>query len=143
MGLYKRFISNDLVRKYYNEGGILKLKTLLTTDVFIYESGIASDFISLVNSNLSEQDLWIAVKEVIQNDIYIKGYMLPAGISNAKIYEIMHNSEYSRDEKLMQLKSYLSKFINELDAYGIDYTYMASKILIEYYERSNGIKNNG
>jgi hypothetical protein len=33
----------------------------------------------------------------------------------------------------MLLKSYLSQFIDELDANGIDYTWLASQFIKEYY----------
>ncbi len=143
MGFHKRFITNDLVQNYYHIGGMEKLETLLSADAYICESGIASDFISLANSDLSEQDLCNATKELMKNDIYIKGIMLPDEVSKAKIFEIVYNSEHSRDEKLIQLKSYLGEFIDELNAYGIEYTYLASRILTEYYEQTKAIKNNG
>jgi len=54
-------------------------------------------------------------------------------INKAEVYKILHNSEYLRDQKHMELKSYLSQFKDELDAHGIDYTWLASKFIKEYY----------
>ena len=53
-------------------------------------------------------------------------------ISKVEVYKILHNKE-SRDQKHMELKSYLSQFKDELDAHDIDYTYLASQFIKEYY----------
>jgi len=60
-------------------------------------------------------------------------------ISKAEVYRILHNSKSQRDQKTMELKSYLSQFKNELDAHGIDYAYLASQFIKEYYatQRTN------
>ena len=47
---------------------------------------------------------------------------------------ILSDSSYSRDGHLMEIKSYLSYFKNEFDVQGIEYTYLASQIIKEYYE---------
>ena len=54
-------------------------------------------------------------------------------ISKAEIYKILYNKGYLRDQKHMKLKSYLSQFKDELDAHNIDYTYLASQFIKEYY----------
>jgi len=53
-------------------------------------------------------------------------------ISKVEVYKILHNKE-SRDQKHMELKSYLSQFKDELDVHGIDYTWLASQFIKEYY----------
>ncbi len=53
-------------------------------------------------------------------------------ISKVEVYKILHNKE-SRDQKHMDLKSYLSQFKDELDVHGIDYTWLASQFIKEYY----------
>ena len=54
-------------------------------------------------------------------------------ISKSEVYKILHNNGYLRDQKHMKLKSYLSQFKDELDAHDIDYTWLASKFIKEYY----------
>jgi len=60
-------------------------------------------------------------------------------ISKPEVYKILHNNGYLRDQKHMELKSYLSQFKDELDAHDIDYTWLASKFIKEYYatQRTN------
>ena len=53
-------------------------------------------------------------------------------ISKVEVYKILHNKE-SRDQKHMELKSYLSQFKDELDVHEIDYTWLASQFIKEYY----------
>jgi len=53
-------------------------------------------------------------------------------ISKVEVYKILHNKE-SRDQEHMELKSYLSQFKDELDVHGIDYTWLASQFIKEYY----------
>ena len=53
-------------------------------------------------------------------------------ISKVEVYKILYNKE-SRDQKHMELKSYLSQFKDELDVHGIDYTWLASQFIKEYY----------
>ncbi len=48
------------------------------------------------------------------------------------INTILTNNNYSRDQKLMKLKSYLSKFKAQ---FNIDYTYVASQLLKDYYDK--------
>lgn len=144
MGFHRRHISNDLVRDLFMQRGIGSLKDLLSADAFITELGLASDFISLTNKKINERDRWTAVEELIIDDIYSKE-MFSQGIQipKAEIYSILYNSEYSRDQKLIELKGYLSQFKKQLDANGIDYTYMASQILTEYYAKIQRFTNNG
>jgi hypothetical protein len=54
-------------------------------------------------------------------------------ISKSEVYKILHDDKCLREEKLMLLKSYLSQFIDELEANGIDYTWLASQFIKEYY----------
>jgi len=54
-------------------------------------------------------------------------------ISKSEVYKILHDDKCLREEKLMLLKSYLSQFKDELDANGIDYTWLASQFIKEYY----------
>ena len=53
-------------------------------------------------------------------------------ISKVEVYKILYNKE-SRDQKHIELKSYLSQFKDELDVHGIDYTWLASQFIKEYY----------
>jgi len=54
-------------------------------------------------------------------------------INKSEVYKILHDDKCLREEKLMLLKSYLSQFKDELDANGIDYTWLASQFIKEYY----------
>ena len=54
-------------------------------------------------------------------------------ISKSEVYKILYDDKCLREEKLMLLKSYLSQFKDELDANGIDYTWLASQFIKEYY----------
>ncbi len=54
-------------------------------------------------------------------------------ISKSEVYKILYDDKCLREEKLMLLKSYLSQFKDELDVNGIDYTWLASQFIKEYY----------
>lgn len=54
---------------------------------------------------------------------------------------ILTNNGYSRDQKLIKLKTYLSKFKSDFDVNGIEYTFLASQILKEYYDKFNRAQN--
>jgi len=144
MGFHRRHISNDLIRNIFQQRGINALKDLLSADAFITERGLATDFITLINKNINERDRWHAVEELIIDNIYNKEMLIhDIQIPKAEIYRIVYDSEYSRDQKLIELKVYLSQFKKQLDAYGIEYTYMASQILTEYYAKVQRPTNNG
>lgn len=148
MGFHKRRISGDLIREIYIQRGIAGLKSLLSADAFITTSGLASDFIELANSELPEDDFWIAAEKLVINDIYNKDMYGPddlnANIPTAGIYEILYNSDYSREQKIIELKTYLSRYRKEILAEdGIDYTYAASIIINEYYAKIKRTENNG
>jgi hypothetical protein len=137
MGFHRRHISNDLVRDMYQQRGITALKGLLSADAFVTELGLASDFIALTHKKINERDCWKAVEELVTNNIYKKEmYSLNTKIPKAEVYKILHNSEYSREQKIMEMKLYLSHFKKILDADGFDYTYVASNIVNEYYAKT-------
>ena len=69
MGFHRRRITNKLIRYCYSTNGIDAVKSLLTADAFISESGIASSFILDANS---ERVCWLKIEKMIYNDIYIK-----------------------------------------------------------------------
>lgn len=134
MGFHRRRLSNDHIRDSYKQRGISFLKSLLSADTIIHEIGLVSDCIDLTNSKLNVYDCWIAIEELVKNDIYNKDmYKLNDQIPNAGIYEILYNSDYSREQKLMEMKLYLSGYREILDAEGIDYTYASSLIINDYY----------
>lgn len=143
MGFHRRHISNNLVRDMFQQRGIDALKGLLSADAFVTEIGLASDFIALTNKKINERDCWNAVEELVTNDIYNKEmYSLNTNVPKAEVYKILHNSEYSREQKLMEMKLYLSHFKKIFDADGIDYTYAASMIINEYYAKIERTTNN-
>lgn len=134
MGFHKRRITNKLVRYCYCTNGIEALKALLTADAFISENGIASSFIRETNN---ERVCWLKIEKMIYNDIYTKGTSMLTEEQKINIAVILSDRSYSRDEMLIELKHYLSHFKSELDANGIEYTFLASQILKEHYEELN------
>ena len=134
MGFHKRYISNKLVRYCYSSDGVDSLKSLLTADAFTFEIGIASTFLRIANN---AQCCWIKIEKLIYTDIYNKGMDMLTHEQEQNISAILSDIQYSRDQKLIEIKSYLSKFKTELDANGIEYTFFASQILREYYEKFN------
>ena len=137
MGFHKRRISNELLKSNYLEGGIQSIKTIIgRADAYIAEQGLSCDFIDLVFTEKikNENDRWAAIDKMISNYIYTKEMnVFNLSISRAEVYRILHNSGYLRDQKHMELKSYLSQFKDELDAHDIDYTWLASQFIKEYY----------
>jgi hypothetical protein len=134
MGFHKRRITDKLVRYCYINGGIDSLKGLLTADAFICEQGLASTFIDMSNAELV---CWLRIEKTIYDDIYTKGTCMLTEAQQENVAVILADNTYSRDEKLIKLKQYLSQFKDELGAYGIEYTYLASQILKEHHEKLN------
>lgn len=137
MGFHKRRISNKLVRFRFINNGIDSLKELLSADAIIVENGIANDFIKEMSA---DRVCWLKIEKMIYDDIYNKGTGMLSEEQKINIAVILSDISYSRDEHLMEIKSYLSYFKNEFDAQGIEYTYLASQIIKEYYE-VNGTRN--
>jgi len=134
MGFHRRRITNDHIRDSYKQRGLSFLKSVLSIDTIICEMGLASNCVGLINSKLNIYDRWLAIEELVKNDIYNKDmYNLDEQIPTTGIYEILYNSEYSRDQKLMEMKLYLSEYKKILDAQGIEYTYAATSIINDYY----------
>ena len=137
MGFHKRRISNKLVRFRFINNGIDSLKELLSADAIIVENGIANEFIKEIST---DRVCWLKIEKMIYDDIYNKGTGMLSEEQKINIAVILSDTSYSRDEHLMEIKSYLSYFKNEFDALGIEYTYLASQIIKEYYE-VNGTRN--
>lgn len=135
MGFHKRRLTNKLIRYYYCTNGINSLQNILTADAFIYEDGLSSWFVNAVNS---DKVCWFKIAKTIYTNIYSKGISMLTSYEWSYINTILENSAYSRDQKLIDIKQYLSQFKDKLDAYGIDYTYLASQILKEHHEKLNG-----
>ena len=137
MGFHKRRFSNEFLLSNYLSGGVKSIKCLIgKADAYMGERGIASDFLDLVFDDeiKNENDRWTAIDKMISNYIYTKEMnVFNLSISRADVYKILHNNEYLRDQKHMKLKTYLSQFKDELDAHNIDYTYLASQFIKEYY----------
>ncbi len=78
--------------------------------------------------------MWCKAVKIIHNNIYTKEMnVFNLSISKAEVYKILHDKRSQRDQKHMELKSYLSKFKDELDVHGIDYTWLTSQFIKEYY----------
>lgn len=137
MGFHKRRISNKLVRYRFIDNGIHSLKELLSADAIITENGIAND---VINEMYNDRVCWFKLEKMIYDDIYNKGTGMLSEEQKINIAVILADQSYSRDEHLMEVKLYLSYFKNEFDAHGIEYTYLASQIIKEYYE-VNGTRN--
>jgi hypothetical protein len=131
MGFHKRRISNKLIRYCFVNNGIDSLKELLFADAIIAESGIAYN---VINEMYNERVCWFKIEKMIYDDIYNKGSDMLSEEQKINIAVILSDSSYSRDGHLMEIKSYLSYFKNEFDVQGIEYTYLASQIIKEYYE---------
>lgn len=134
MGFHRRYITNKLVRYCYSTNGIDSLKQLLTADAFISEEGISLSFLRMANN---ERVCWLKIEKMIYKDIYNKGTGMLTEAQKINVAVILADNAYSRDQKLIELKAYLSKFKSEFDADGIEYTFLASQILKEYYEEFN------
>tara|TARA_R110000803_G_scaffold119626_1_gene187914 strand:+ start:67 stop:513 length:447 start_codon:yes stop_codon:yes gene_type:complete len=148
MGFHKRRVTGALIRDLYTRRGIPGLKSILSADAFITESGLATEFIDLTNAELSDHECWIAVEKLVINDIYNKDMYSPenlnADIPTTDVYKILDRSELSREQKLIELKALLSAYSDEiLKKDGIDYTYAASIIINEYYAKIKRTENNG
>jgi hypothetical protein len=107
---------------------------LLTADAFISEEGISLSFLRMANN---ERVCWLKIEKMIYKDIYNKGTGMLTEAQKINVAVILADNAYSRDQKLIELKAYLSKFKSEFDADGIEYTFLASQILKEYYEEFN------
>lgn len=140
MGFHKRHITNKLVRYCYSTTGIDSLKKLLSADAFISEHGIASSFVRLATN---DRVCWLKIEKMISNDIYNKGMSMLTETQKNNVAVILADDGYSRDQKLIKLKTYLSNFKSDFDADGIEYTFLASQILKEYYDESNRTRDIG
>lgn len=138
MGFHKRRITNKHVRYCYIKNGVESLKQLLTADAFYCENGIALEFINLANV---EHVCWLRIEKTIYDDIYTKGLSMLTEAQQEHVAVILADITYSRDEKLIKLKQYLSQFKDEFDACGIEYTYLASQIFKEHHEKLNGSRD--
>lgn len=134
MGFHRRRITDKLIRYCYINGGVESLKNILSADAFICEQGLSSLFIEMTNEELV---CWLRIEKTIYDDIYTKGTSMLTEAQQENVAVILADNTYSRDEKLIKLKQYLSNFKDELGAYGIEYTYLASQILKEHHEKLN------
>lgn len=53
-----------------------------------------------------------------------------------EVNNILNNTRFPREVKLMKLKNVLSEIKDDLESSNLEYTYLASLILKEYYGRA-------